>query len=878
MANDDTLKNPGETGSSATQPEARNSQDGGTLPDHDATWATPLRGGSSLPGPSGDLAGRRIGRYRLIEEIGAGGMGVVFKAQQDDPARIVAVKLLQTSRADDAEITRFRREAQILALLQHPGIAQVFETGISTDGPFARPYLAMEYLDGQTLAEVIERSNLDLSARLRLFRKICDAVQHAHHCGVVHRDLKPGNVLVVGDQPKVLDFGVARSSAPEVMDSLRTTPGELLGTVPYMAPEQTLGDPASVNARADQYALGLILFQLLTGRHAYDLPRSLPDALVAIREVPARKPSHFVASLRGDLDLIVATALSKDPARRYPSVGELSEDVRRYLENLPIKARPPSAFYLLGRFTKRHRTLVVATLAVLLTLVLGVVGTGLGLLEARAAGKREEALRKVAEADAAERDSVLKMLLAGITSAHPFADGPESKTSALLDVWADSVSSLRSISPELQIRIRIGLAYALEGIGNSQKTRQQLEIASRLAAANLPPTHPLSIDVRHLLGCNLTVGQDRDQGIVLLRSAVADLRKTIGPDDPKTQRAVADLARSLVTNNQFEEAEGLFRSIVKTGAQESDDDELKLLDYRVQLADCLRLQEKFDESLKISGRAREVLLSRHPPGFVRCLDATFIFAAGLVDSGRGQEALKILEPTIEAALSTHGAHPQTLDMMALATRAAEAASDASALLRASRQVVDLLGAEKLRLHPIAPSTIAYLADRVLRLEPHSIQGEVVGMGERIAATNSYCSGPVKARIVVQRAEKLSIDGEFEKAVDAFTVALDSITGLEERPENDLARARRGRGNALWRLGRLDEALVDFDAALKAWMEAAKRGEDLGVAVLRDLARLSRTSEGEAAGSILTRTLQRAESEFGSDHLITKAIREHGRLP
>jgi WD40 repeat protein len=314
-----------------------------------------------------------IGRYRIIRQHGEGGMGTVYEAEQDNPRRTVALKVIRSGLLSAGLIKRFSHEAQILARLHHPGIAQVYEAGVAGDG---QPFFAMEFIRGVPLDEYARTRSPDAAARLEMVARVCDAVQHAHDKGVIHRDLKPGNILVdEAGQPKVLDFGIARVTAADLQTTVsRTQTGQLLGTLSYMSPEQIAADPASLDGRSDVYALGVILFELLARRLPYNVDH-LPVHEVA-RLIQQQEPSRLGsidARYRGDVECIVAKALEKDKTRRYAAVGDLASDIRRYLRGEAILARPASALYQLRKFARRHKALVSSVLGVMAALAAGAV-------------------------------------------------------------------------------------------------------------------------------------------------------------------------------------------------------------------------------------------------------------------------------------------------------------------------------------------------------------------------------------------------------------------------------------------------------------------------------------------------------------------------
>ncbi|MFN0138377.1 MAG: protein kinase domain-containing protein [Phycisphaerae bacterium] len=395
----------------------------------------------------------RVGAYRIIRVIGEGGFGVVYLAEQENPRRTVALKVMKPHLSSPQMFKRFEYEAQVLARLQHPGIAQIYEAGTSTGAHGTQAFFALEYIEGKSLDAFVRENGLNITQRLELFARVCDAVQYAHQRGVIHRDLKPANILVPDDtaevnrvtsrsggvstlggvgsatsascapqmqtrvpdtgqtpnpwstgsyktQPKILDFGVSKVlDADMQMTTLRTSTGQFIGTLPYMSPEQVSGDQNDLDTRSDVYSLGVILYQILAGQLPFDFRScSVPEAARRIRDDDAARLGTINRAYRGEVETIVAKALMKDKRRRYQSAAELAADIRRYLAGEPIEAKRDSTLYVIRKQLRRYWTL--ATAAAIFVALLGWFGVYATLqshsfreLAIREIGARDEAVK-----------------------------------------------------------------------------------------------------------------------------------------------------------------------------------------------------------------------------------------------------------------------------------------------------------------------------------------------------------------------------------------------------------------------------------------------------------------------------------------------------
>ena len=330
------------------------------------------------------LIGQDVGHFVVLELISSGGVGAVYLARQDQPNRTVALKVLKHGWAGASALRRFQLESEVLAHLRHPNIAQVYAAGTCPMPPTGQPvpYFAMEYVpQAKRITDFATEKRMQLNKRLELFLQVCDAVQHAHQKGVIHRDLKPGNILTDGDgRVKVIDFGVARVTDSDLAATMmHTNPGQLIGTLQYMSPEQCAADATRIDTRSDVYALGVILYELVTGRVPYDVSNTtIQTAVRIVCESDPDPPSRFDRRLRGNLDAVISKAMDKAPARRYASAAAVAQDLRRHMQGEAIDARPPSRWIRLIRWMAKHPIATTTLLCTAIGLVI-VGGTMLGV-------------------------------------------------------------------------------------------------------------------------------------------------------------------------------------------------------------------------------------------------------------------------------------------------------------------------------------------------------------------------------------------------------------------------------------------------------------------------------------------------------------------
>ncbi|HYE95659.1 MAG TPA: serine/threonine-protein kinase, partial [Rubricoccaceae bacterium] len=621
------------------------------------------------PSVASDLApGDVVGPYRIEEEIGRGGMGTVYRAVRADGlfARAAALKVVRRGMDSEAVLRRFHRERAVLAGLQHPHIARLYDGGTAPDG---RPFFAMELVDGQPLTAYADAHRLGLDARLRLFLQVCAAVAYAHRALVLHRDLKPSNILVTADgQVKLVDFGLARLLTDEAdAGPALTAEGPRPLTPEYAAPEQFDGRPPTT--AADVYSLGVVLYELLAGHRPYRLSgggwaalaeavrTQAPDrpSVAALRAADRRSlgaetvlvtaeaaalrrdtaPDRLARALRGDLDAVCLKALRKEPESRYATAEALSDDLRRHLARLPVDARRGGARYRAGKFVRRHRVAVAAT-ALALTSIIG--GAGVALREARVASTA----RVRAEVDVARAGAAARFF----ESLFSQGDAPLEERTAreILAAGERRIDELDG-DPEVQAHVLGVLGGIYRSMGNLDRAEQALRRALAVHERRRAPDDLVLADARFDLGYVLAQANRLAEADSLYRLAVAVREAQLAPSDGPVVFGRAARASVLVQLRRFAEAERLYRAALAGASRMATASERDLhTTHTLQgLARLLAHQGRAREATALAARALAIQLRRSGPdssegGYAWLGYGGFLRAAG--DTARAEAAVR----------------------------------------------------------------------------------------------------------------------------------------------------------------------------------------------------------------------------------------------
>ncbi len=656
-------------------------------------------------------AGKLVGPYRLIQEIGRGGMGQVWLAEQTSPVRRqVALKLIRGGFFDDELLKRFQWERQSLALMDHPSIAKIFDAGATPEG---QPYFVMEFVPGLPITEYCDQKRVNVPDRLRLFIQVCEAVQHAHQKAILHRDLKPANVLVQEIDgkpvPRIIDFGLAKAlGAQPAGESLHTRLGSFVGTPGYMSPEQCGLESADVDTRSDVYSLGVLLYVLLTGSLPFerrDKRPSVEEILRLVREEDPPRPSARVITerktssakaqargtapqelarlLRGDLDCILGKALERERIRRYGSAAELAEDLKRFLNNEPVTARPAGLGYRLRKYVRRHRMAVAGAAAVVVLLI--------------AAGIMQSVELRRIRRERDRSDRIADFMTGIFRVADPGErTGRAVTASDILDTASNDIETGLARDPELQSRMMfvMGHAYMNLGLyGRSQSLlRRGMAVSDsagikpdrayfrgmhdlawdllqegnmaetdRLQAGMLEqetrvlgPQDPETIATVALIAYTACEEGDCGKAVRLNREVLEKQTRTLGPEAYATLVTKDNLAIALGKSGHAAESAQLLKENWETRRRVLGPENLVTIDSMVNLADAERELGRDEEARKLFTQALDIEQRVLPPNQPELAGTRYDYACLLAREGKYDEALALLQQAVD-----HGLPPLT---------------------------------------------------------------------------------------------------------------------------------------------------------------------------------------------------------------------------
>ena len=750
---------------------------------------------------------RRIGPYRIIRMLGRGGMGVVYEAEQQHPKRSVALKVLQAGEwVDRQRLKLFEREIQTLARLKDSRIADIYEAGYTEDG---RPYFAMELISGCPLDEYVRQYRPALSARLGLFLQICDAVIHAHQRGVIHRDLKPSNILVAardgdaGGSPvpliKVLDFGLARIVDHDSTSS-QTMTGHVMGTLAYMSPEQLRWSTRDeIDVRSDVYALGVILFELLAERLPCGQRTLLPHEMAReVCEAPPRRLGAVRVDLRGDLETINAKALEKDASRRYQSVSELAADIRHYLGNEPISARPASTWYVTRRFVKRNKGLVGAVCLCLLALLGSAV---VSLWQARKARQANV----LAQTRLAETRQVADFLEDMIGAVEPESVGRQVVITLLSEAGDESLATVQGLFAELnptEVGRRVlyqsilhpaggaideefadqplvrgellaKLGNTLVRIGDYRHAEQLLTRARDIVSGHSVNEYAFVSTVQRDLAILRHKQARWDEAEALFREAVDTQRRLLGGSHRETLRTRGRLALLYHDQNRFDESDALLSEVLSEQVRQWGNEDSDALETLHNLAILYQSRGQFSKAEELYLQTLSRLHSRFGRKHIAALTVASRLGSLYRAMKRLDEAEEIIADTLDLQQEVLGEeHPDTLVSLAglaeLRHYQGQYEQAEEMYRRVARAQVDQLGPE----HPDTLATQGNLA-MVLADQGHFSASEA--LFKQVIGTSRAVLG-LKHALTLSAMENLALCHEQQREYNEASVLLEEALG------------------------------------------------------------------------------------------------------
>jgi serine/threonine protein kinase/Tfp pilus assembly protein PilF len=759
-----------------------------------------------------------LGPWHLLERLGSGGMGDVWLAERrkDEFAQVAAVKVIRAGMASAPVVRRFEIERRALARLQHPGIAVLLDGGVAPDG---RPWFAMERVDGLPITEFANQRSLSIEGRLRLVLRACDAVEAAHRALVVHRDLKPSNILVTrGGDPKLLDFGLAKILAPEdETDPPAAARTELLAMTPaYAAPEQMRGGP--ITTQTDVYALGVVLYELLCG----ELPHarrggSVEELSESVRREITERPSQRVAQrardaeegpgsiapmrsrawarrLAGDLDVIVLEALQAEPSRRYASVAALAEDLRRFLDGRPVRARPDTFGYRARKFLRRHSAATVGVAAAVLLLVGGVVATSWQAEKARREARRAERVRDA---------------LAGLfEQSSPEASGKrDPPASEILETGAERVDrELAASEPEVAAELLSTIAEALVQLGRLDaaitRASRAVELAESLAD---PPARILSLALRARSDAQAELRR-YDEAEAGMRQALAATLREYGPEHLETARAERGLAFVFDMSGHVDQALPLDEHALKVFRRELPEGDPRIADQLTNLGATYDWLDRTEDAVRSYREALGIFERRLGADHPKVAGTLVNYGVALAWADRRDEALPVIERAIRirrAKLPPN--HPWiafALNQYSVVLSQLERLDEATA---ASKEALAMQRANDPN-HPDIPSSLNSIAVDELARGDAAEAGRLLDEALEMSLRMGWQDDPRRWQWLANSGRVLMELGRLDAAEPRLRESLDRRT-RDGGENSDLARSLSPWGTWLRLSGRLDEAIA-----------------------------------------------------------------------
>jgi serine/threonine protein kinase/tetratricopeptide (TPR) repeat protein len=705
---------------------------------------TPSPGDEGGPADGREAPGTHIGPYKLLQLIGEGGMGTVWMAEQGQPVRrLVALKVIKAGMDSAQVVARFEQERQALAVMDHPHIAKVLDAGTTESG---RPFFVMEYVKGVPITQFCDEHRLTPRQRLELFVPTCRAIQHAHQKGLIHRDVKPSNVLVAryDGQPvvKVIDFGLAKATGQSLTGRTQFTQfGVVVGTLEYMSPEQADLNDQDIDTRSDVFSLGVLLYELLTGTTPLTKQllqyTALPELLRRIREEEPPRPSTRLSALkeslpsisaqrqteparlatllRGELDWIVMKALEKDRSRRYETATGLARDLERFLHDEPVEACPPSASYRLRKFAGRHRTALAAAAAFAALLVLGTV---LSTWQAiRATRAEAQANRSAAEARAVLDFFENQVLAAARPEGQDGGLGTEVTVRKAVDAAEAKIAGAFADQPTVEASVRYVLGSTYRRLGEQPLAIPQLERAQLLRATTLGPDHPDTLAVQNELALAYWGNGQLSRVIPLIERTLVAQRARLGPDHPGAIISQNDLAVAYLEDGRLDLAIPLLEQTLASERVRLGPGHIETLNTQNNLGAAYREAGQLTRAIPLLERtvADEGGSAQVGPGHPNTLSAQYNLALCYQADGQLERAIALIERTLTAQAARLGSeHPRTLITQHGLARAYEAAGDDARAEPLFRKVLAVRKARRGPEHPHVAVSLDDLGQLLLR--------------------------------------------------------------------------------------------------------------------------------------------------------------------